>query len=173
MGKKLLIFLIGAGFSFNLLALDLESNDIIHNGKISSRYTCDGANYSPSLSWSDVPDRTQSFVLICDDPDAPAGTWVHWVIFNIPRKVRSLPEDVPRVKKLKNIGALQGINDFGKIGYGGPCPPSGEKHRYFFKLYAVKNVLYLEPGATKQEVLDAIEGKVIEKSQIIGTYQRK
>ena len=105
-------------------------------GTIPKNYTCDGPDLSPPLTWKDAPAGTQSFALIADDPDAPAGTWVHWVVYNVPSTAKELPEGVQKTEKLPD-GTLQGRNDFRKIGYGGPCPPPGKPHRYFFKLYAL------------------------------------
>jgi hypothetical protein len=139
---------------------------------IPRKYTCDGKDISPPLSWSEFPEETKSFALICDDPDAPMGTWVHWVVYNIPDSVTSLPEGVP-TKKVVMGSMCQGVNDFRKIGYGGPCPPRGPAHRYFFKIYALNNEIDLEPGATKEELLKAIEEHILAKGQIIGKYGRE
>lgn len=149
----------------------LESSAFKEGGMIPSRYTCDGANVSPALHWKNAPQGVRSFALIADDPDAPMGTWVHWVIYNIPDSVTALPEAVPPVTRLDN-GALQGKNDFRKIGYGGPCPPGGV-HRYFFKLYALDAPLSLSAGATKAEVLRAMEGHILAQAQLMGRYQRR
>lgn len=151
--------------------MEIKSPAFENNSIIPSKYTCDGEDISPPLSWSDIPEGTKSLALISDDPDAPAGTWVHWVIYNIPPSVTSLPEGVPTDKKLSN-GTLQGITDFKRIGYGGPCPPSGT-HRYFFKLYALNKKVPLDAGATKKQVLDAIKDSVIAECQVVGKYQRK
>ena len=138
---------------------------------IPSKYTCDGENISPQLSWSGAPAGTKSFALIADDPDAPMGTWVHWVIYNIPDTTHQLKEAVPPVQKLPD-GALQGISDFRKIGYGGPCPPSGV-HRYYFKLYALDTMLSLPAGVTKAELLKAMEGHILAKAELMGRYSRR
>jgi len=138
---------------------------------IPQKYTCDGKNVSPPLKWRGAPPGTQSFVLVADDPDAPKGTWVHWVVFDIPPTLDMLPEAMPPIKKLANA-ERQGTNDFKKIGYGGPCPPSGI-HRYFFKVYALDTMLRLEPGATKPQVLDAMEGHILAQGVLIGTYKRE
>lgn len=140
-------------------------------GMIPHKYTCDGEDVSPPLSWTGTPEGTKMIALINDDPDAPVGTWVHWVIFNIPASVRELPEDVPPQKELKD-GARQGRNDFGRIGYGGPCPPRGT-HRYYFKIYALDAVLSLPAGATKAELLMAMEGHIVAQGQLMGRYQRQ
>lgn len=137
---------------------------------IPQQYTCDGEDISPSLSWTDVPENAKSFVLISDDPDAPMGTWVHWVIYNIPANVKELAEGISADKQLMN-GALQGINDFRKIGYGGPCPPRG-KHRYYFKLYALDTKLNLPAGASKKEVEKAIQDHILDQAKLMGIYQR-
>jgi len=138
---------------------------------IPSKYTCDGPDVSPPLEWSDAPAGTKSFALISDDPDAPVGTWVHWVIFNIPANEHKLEENVPKTEVLKN-GARQGKNDFGRLGYGGPCPPGGT-HRYFFKLYALDRELDLRPGATKRDLLKAMEGHVLAEAYLMGKYKRR
>lgn len=142
------------------------------NGEaIPVRYTCDGENVSPPLKWSNVPQGTKSFAIVNDDPDAPMGTWVHWVIYNIPANVTELAERIQPLQKLNN-GALQGKNSWGKIGYGGPCPPSGT-HRYFFKIYALDKTLDLKPGASKEEVLKAIKGHILAEGQLYGKYSRQ
>lgn len=140
------------------------------SGFIPRKYTCDSSNISPPLQWSGVPRDTKSIALICDDPDAPMGTWVHWVIYNIPPDINSLPEDVPANKTLET-GAMQGTNDFRKIGYGGPCPPGGT-HRYFFKIYALDNLLELNPGLTKDDLINAMEGHILTEGKLMGRYSR-
>ncbi|MBI2486098.1 MAG: YbhB/YbcL family Raf kinase inhibitor-like protein [Deltaproteobacteria bacterium] len=137
---------------------------------IPKKYTCDGPNISPPLSWDSVPGGTKSLALICDDPDAPRGTWVHWVIFNLPANMNDLTENIPPQQTLPN-GAKQGRNDFGKIGYGGPCPPGGT-HRYYFKLCALDEEINLEPGTTKAELLKAMDGHTLAKGQLMGKYKR-
>ncbi|RMF58605.1 MAG: YbhB/YbcL family Raf kinase inhibitor-like protein [Calditrichaeota bacterium] len=150
--------------------LKLTSSAFKEGGMIPMKYTCDGIDISPPLSWDKAPEGTRSFALICDDPDAPAKTWVHWVIFNIPGDQTELPENVPPQKQLP-FGAIQGTNDFRKIGYGGPCPPGGV-HRYYFKLYALDTLLDLPAGATKEDLLKAMEGHIIAQGQLMGRYQR-
>lgn len=135
------------------------------------KYTCEGDDISPPLSWSGVPAGTQSLALIADDPDAPAGTWVHWIIYNMPPQMTFLPEAVPADSTLPS-GAVQGVNDFGNIGYGGPCPPRGKPHRYYFKLYALDSVLPLGPGATKAKLLQAMKNHILAEGQIMGTFAR-
>ena len=137
---------------------------------IPEKYTCDDIDISPRLKWSSVPDDTKTFAIICDDPDAPMGTWVHWVLFNLPANINELSEDVPLLEILQN-GAKQGRNDFGKIGYGGPCPPGGT-HRYYFKIYALSEELKVEAGITKSELLKAMEGHILSEGQLMGRYKR-
>ena len=142
-----------------------------NEGEIPSKYTCDGEDISPPLEWADVPEEAKSLALICDDPDAPKKTWVHWVAYNIPVDSEGLPEAVPAGEELE-AGGLQGANSWPEgdnVRYGGPCPPSGT-HRYFFKLYALDTELDLEAGATKEELLAAMEGHVLDSGQIMGTY---
>ncbi|MCS7309041.1 MAG: YbhB/YbcL family Raf kinase inhibitor-like protein [Armatimonadota bacterium] len=148
----------------------LTSTAFPEGGMIPKKYTCDGEDVSPPLTWDNVPEGTKSFALICDDPDAPMGTWVHWVLFNLPADVRSLPEAVPPDKELPS-GARQGTNDFRKIGYGGPCPPSGT-HRYYFKLYALDTMLDLPAGCSKAQLLKAMDGHVLAEGQLMGKYSR-
>ena len=138
--------------------------------EIPVKHTCDGEDMSPPLEWSGVPEETKTLAIICDDPDAPMGTWVHWVVFNIPADITHLPENVPPERELDS-GAIQGMNDFKKIGYGGPCPPAGI-HRYFFKIYALDTELDLFSGATKSHVMISMEGHVLEEAHLMGTYQR-
>ncbi|MEH2309071.1 YbhB/YbcL family Raf kinase inhibitor-like protein [Nostoc sp.] len=139
------------------------------NSQIPAKYTCDGADISPTLSWDEPPKETQSLALIVDDPDAPRYTFVHWVLYDIPPTVRQLPEHITATKTLPSAG-VQGKNDFGKLGYGGPCPPSST-HRYFFKLYALDKNLGLPPGATKEQILQAMKGHILATAELIGRYQ--
>ncbi len=150
--------------------LKIRSSAFNDGERIPKKYTCDGEDVSPPLTWEDVPEETVTLTIISDDPDAPSKTWTHWLIFNIPPELNGLPEDVEKVGELEN-GIMQGFNDFGRIGYGGPCPPSGV-HRYFFKLYALDTRLDLEPGTSKEELLEAMEGHIIEKAEMIGLYSR-
>ena len=138
---------------------------------IPKKFTCDGPDASPRLNWTEPPAKTQSFALIMDDPDAPAGTWVHWVLFDLPADTRELAEGVAKQEQVAN-GARQGRNDFGKIGYGGPCPPAGNPHRYFFKLYALDAKLNLKAGATKADVEGAMKGHILAHAEVIGKYGR-
>jgi Raf kinase inhibitor-like YbhB/YbcL family protein len=154
-----------------IMPFTISSSAFSNGSPIAARYTCDGADLSPALTWSAAPDRTQSLALIADDPDAPMGTWTHWLLWNIPARATLLSEDVPKVELLDN-GARQGINDFQRIGYGGPCPPPGKPHRYFFKLYALDARLDLKPGATKSELERAIAPHILAQAQTMGTYGR-
>jgi len=148
----------------------VKSDSFSDGGMIPAKYTCDGANISPQLSWDNAPKGTKSFVLICEDPDAPMGTFTHWVLYDLPADVHELPENLPKDKILPN-GAKQGITDFKKVGYGGPCPPNGT-HRYYFKLYALDTLLNLEPGLKKEDILKAMNGHILAQGQIMGKYTR-
>jgi len=151
--------------------LQLTSAAFSAGGTIPKKLTCDGADVSPPLAWSDAPAGTKSFALIADDPDAPAGTWVHWVIFDLPADARGLSESTAKQAELPN-GARQGTNDFRKTGYGGPCPPPGKPHRYFFKLYALDGKLGLKAGASKADVEKAMHGHILAQGELMGRYGR-
>jgi Raf kinase inhibitor-like YbhB/YbcL family protein len=153
------------------MALELTSSTFKQNAAIPKENTCDGSDSSISLKWNDAPARTKSFALIADDPDAPRGTWVHWVLYDIPADARELSGGVGHQESLQN-GAKQGKNDFGKVGYGGPCPPAGPAHHYHFKLYALDRMTGLRAKATKQQLLDAMKGHVLGETELIGTYKR-
>ncbi len=179
----LTIFLIAAGG--NMLAqakdqmntkikggkiMEITSLSFKHEDMIPAKYTCDGQNISPQLAWNGAPEGTKSFALICDDPDAPAGTWVHWVIFDIPANVNSFPEKVAKQEEIAGLGK-NGKNTSQRYGYDGPCPPSGT-HRYFFKLYALDTMLNLNAGLSKEELLKAMKGHVMAEAQVMGRYKR-
>lgn len=156
------------------MAFALTSTAFGDGTAIPAKHTCDGADVSPPLAWTDPPARATAFVLIADDPDAPRGTWVHWVLFDMPASTTQLPENVARSDTPAGLGdAHQGRNDFHKTGYGGPCPPPGSAHRYFFKLYALDAPLALRAGATKQDVERAMQGHVLGTAQLMGTYARQ
>lgn len=138
---------------------------------IPAKYTCMGPDVSPPITWEKIPEGTKSIALICDDPDAPMGTWVHWVIFNIPPDKKGLPEAVPADPHLPD-GSIQGINDFRRHGYGGPCPPPGKPHRYFFKVYALDTTLDLGPNSRKSDVEKAMQGHILAQGQLMGTFKR-
>ena len=152
------------------MALQITSAAFSEGGMIPKPYTCDGTDVSPDLSWTGVPEATKSLSLICDDPDAPVGTWVHWVLFNISAGEKGIPTEVAPEATLPN-GAKHGTNDFRRLGYGGPCPPGGT-HRYFFKLYALDTVLSLRSGATKAQVEEAMRGHILAQAQLMGKYKR-
>ncbi len=139
--------------------------------QIPAKYTCSGANLSPHLAWSAPPTATASFTLIVTDPDAPRGTWVHWVLYNLPAGTWALPEGLPALSQLPD-GALQGRNDFGEIGYGGPCPPPGPPHHYIFTLYALDAKLNLPVGATRAQVEAAMKGHILASGRLVALYQR-
>jgi Raf kinase inhibitor-like YbhB/YbcL family protein len=153
------------------MALQLTTSAFLSQGTIPKKFTCDGPDVSPPLAWSGAPQGTQSFALIMDDPDAPVGTWVHWVLYDLPGDTKELPEGVPKQEQHSN-GARQGRNDFRKIGYGGPCPPPGKPHRYFFKLYALDKKLDLKAGASKAEAESAMQGHILAQAELIGRYGR-
>jgi Raf kinase inhibitor-like YbhB/YbcL family protein len=155
------------------MAFSLSSTAFADGAAIPVKYTCDGADLSPPLAWSGVPPGTRSLALIADDPDAPAGTWVHWVLYNLSAAVSELPENIAKVETLDLGGARQGRTDFRRPGYGGPCPPPGSAHRYFFKLYALDAPLQLKPAAQKKDVEAAMEGHVLGTAQLMGTYARQ
>jgi Raf kinase inhibitor-like YbhB/YbcL family protein len=155
----------------SLPALLLESDAFEAEGTIPQRYTCDGSDVSLPLEWSEPPAGTQSLALIFDDVDAPLGTWVHWVMFNIPSSVRSLPEGVPADPVVAGLGE-HGSNSWGDLGYEGPCPPKGGAHRYTLRLYALDTLLELETGASRAELDKAIEGHVLGAGQLMGRYGR-
>lgn len=150
--------------------MELRSSAVGKGQEIPLRFTCDDADISPPLSWSGVPPGTRALALICDDPDAPVGTWVHWVYYDIPATVSQLGEGVASAEK-PTQGGVQGLNDFGRLGYGGPCPPSG-RHRYYFRLYALDTSLGLKPGASRKQVESAMAGHILDEAQLMGTYSR-
>jgi Raf kinase inhibitor-like YbhB/YbcL family protein len=152
------------------MTISLTSSAFIEWAMIPQRYSCDGEDISPPIAWSNVPPGTRSFALICDDPDAPVGTWDHWVVYNIPAHVTSLNEGIAE-KSIVDNGAVHGNNSWGRIGYGGPCPPSGT-HRYFFKIFALDTLLDLKSGSTSSQLVNAMEGHLLAQGQLMGRYQR-
>ena len=152
------------------MALEIKSNAFTNENAIPPKYTCDGADLSPPLSWSNAPVGTKSYALIADDPDAPAGTWVHWVVWNIPANTSSLKEGMDKAPKFPD-GTRQGVNDFRRTGYGGPCPPGGT-HRYYFKLYALDSTLEIPANATKAILEAAMKGHILGQATLLGTYSR-
>jgi Raf kinase inhibitor-like YbhB/YbcL family protein len=144
-------------------------------GRIPVRYTCDGEDLSPPLAWSGIPKGTAGFVLIMDDPDAPPGTWVHWVLFDLPSDTKQLAEGLPKTETVEGggtHGACWGVSSYSRVGYHGPCPPPGSPHRYFFRLYALDAPLGLPAKATKEEVLEAMRGRVLAEAELTGVYGR-
>jgi hypothetical protein len=176
---KLYYFILGLTVIVSVAAekagkdqMQLTSTAFTEGAAIPAKHTCDAKNVSPPLKWSGVPAGTKSLALIVDDPDAPAGTWVHWVLYDLPATTSELGEDVVKSQYVAG-GAKQGLNDFRHLGYGGPCPPPGKAHRYFFKLYALDAVLDLKPGLTKKDLESAMEKHVLGRAQLMGTYQRR
>jgi Raf kinase inhibitor-like YbhB/YbcL family protein len=153
------------------MTIKITSSAFAQGGMIPSKYTADGQNISPPLKWEGVPDGTASIALICDDPDAPMGTWVHWVMWNIPPDKKELPENIPPDQKLSD-GSIQGITDFRRPGYGGPAPPSGT-HRYYFKIYALNTKLDLPTNSTKVQLLKAMESHILAEGELMGKYKRQ
>ena len=153
------------------MPLTIRSPAFHEGGAIPARYTCDGEDISPPIEWSGVPQGAKTFALTCDDPDAPSGLWVHWVVFDLPSSVTGLPEGVPPTPEISG-GGRQGKNDFRKIGYGGPCPPSGT-HRYVFTLYALDSTSGLPAGASRQDLLAAMREHVLGQATLTGTYSRR
>lgn len=150
------------------MVFQLTSPEFSHKSAIPAKFTCKGKNVSPELLWTDPPKGTASYGLILDDPDAPSGTWVHWVMYNIPEKVRELPEAVPSKMEINNLG-VGGMNSWSQYGYGGPCPPIGT-HRYFFRLYALDKVLDLKAGGTKADLIKAMQGHILAVTELMGTF---
>ncbi len=174
MKKFVVIFSL---FCFLFITLSEEvkmkifSPDFKEGETIPKMFTCEAEDLSPQLIWENAPEKTASFALICDDPDAPMGTWVHWVIYNIPKDFKGLERGIKKSPKLEN-GILQGKNSWPKTGYNGPCPPPGKPHRYFFKLYALDTILNLKENATKEELLSAMKGHILAEAQTMGVYKR-
>ena len=151
--------------------MGISSPAFEYGGVIPVKYTCEGEDIAPELKWTDAPEGTVSFALIVDDPDAPSGTFTHWVVYNIPNAIIDFPEGV-RVHTEQTDGAVTGKNDFGRTGYGGPCPPKGSKHRYNFTIYALDKTLSLPDGATRSQLLSAMEGSILAKGTLTGTFSR-
>ena len=173
--SSVLVFVLNLPFAARVLGkpmatFQLKSSAFSNGGAIPPKFTCDGADVSPALSWNDPPPGTKALALIMDDPDAPAGTWVHWVLYDLPANVRELPEDVPKSKDLES-GARQGSNDFRRIGYRGPCPPRGSTHRYSFRLYALDQPTQLSAGAAKGDLERAMRGHILAQSELLGRFK--
>jgi Raf kinase inhibitor-like YbhB/YbcL family protein len=156
----------------HVVKIHLTSAAFVDGQPIPVKYTADALDISPPLAWTNMPAGTQSLALIADDPDAPAGDWTHWTIYDLPPATKTLAEDQFKVAQFKN-GAKQGLNDFKKTGYNGPAPPAGKAHRYYFKLYALNAMTGLPPGANKADLLKAMNGHVLGEGKLMGTYQRQ
>jgi len=152
-------------------SLELKSSAFQSGTEIPRKHTCDAEDLSPVLRWEKAPPGTRAFAIIADDRDAPGGTWVHWVIYDLPAETKELTEGTARIETLAN-GSKQGVNDFRRVGYGGPCPPPGLPHRYVFKLYALDTPTNLKPRATKQQLLEAMKGHILAEAELIGRYKR-
>ena len=153
------------------MSIQVTSSAFQNNQPIPKKYTGEGPDVSPPLNWTGLPAGARELALICDDPDAPAGTWTHWVIWNLPASTHSLSQDVPRQEQLSD-GARQGRNSFGKVGYNGPCPPAGQTHRYFFRVYALDSKLDVAPGADRSQVETAMQGHVLAHGEYMGTFHK-
>jgi len=153
------------------MSLTLTTSAFASGASIPAVYTCKGADVSPALDWSGAPAHTASFAVVMDDPDAPAGTWVHWVMWNLPPSTHLLPQGVAKHEQLPD-GSHQGRNSFGKIGYNGPCPPAGQTHRYFFRVYALDSKLKLAAGADRSGLDDAMQGHVLAQGEYMGTFHK-
>lgn len=151
--------------------INLTSSSFKSGELIPSKYTCDGKNISPALSWDKPSDEIKRFAIIAEDPDSPGGNFVHWVVYNIPSSIKSLPEDITPIKNIPDE-VLLGTNSFGHIGYGGPCPPSGT-HRYFFRIFGLSNAVHLEAGAEKGELMRAMQKYIIAEGELMGKYSRQ
>ncbi|MDP4199423.1 MAG: YbhB/YbcL family Raf kinase inhibitor-like protein [Bacteroidota bacterium] len=152
--------------------MTMTSNAFKNDESIPQRYSCQGDNLSPALSWGNTPNGTNSYALVCEDPDAPHGTFIHWVVYNIPAGEHGLGENIPKKNVLPN-GTRQGKNGAGQTGYSGPCPPAGKAHRYYFRLYALDSHINIAGDVTRDKLMSAIEGHVLGEGEIMGTYQRQ
>ncbi len=153
------------------MSFQISTSSFPADGSIPRKYTCDGQDVSPALTWSGAPPNTKSFALIADDPDAPVGIWTHWLIWNLPAVTHQIAEGTAKDAQLPD-GARQGQNDFRKVGYNGPCPPPGKPHRYFFKLFALDTSLEVKPGADREELEAAMKSHVLAQTQVMGRYGR-
>ena len=169
--KKVISFLLIVFMAHTAFAFELGSEVFKNKGYIPDRYTCDAQDFSPPLSWSDIPENAKSLVLICDDSDASFKIWVHWVAFNILPEAGGLKEGISK-EELAELSIVEGTNDFGKVGYQGPCPPPGKAHRYSFRLYALDTTLALEQGVSKKNVIETMQGHIIAEAKLAGRYQR-
>jgi Raf kinase inhibitor-like YbhB/YbcL family protein len=159
--------------SANKVSIALTSSAFAEGAAIPEEYTCQGKDISPPLKWSGVPSESKTLALIMDDPDAPMGTWVHWVLYDLAPSMTDLPEGFSAKEHIAAGSGKEGLNDFKRLGYGGPCPPAGKPHRYFFKLYALDTTLDLKPGAKKKDLERAMEKHILAQGQLMATYKRK
>ena len=167
----LLLLALAAAIANAQAQFAITSSSFPPNGPIGATFTCSGANHSPALSWSGAPGTTGSFALILEDPDAPRGTFIHWVAYNLPSSMTGLRESAPKSATLAD-GGMQGVNGLGQIGYYGPCPPPGKVHHYHFRLFALDSTLSLAPGADASALESAMKGRVIASGELVGTYSR-
>jgi Raf kinase inhibitor-like YbhB/YbcL family protein len=154
------------------MKIEITSSAFTEGNPIPIEYTCDGSDVSPDLKWGTLPPETRSLALVCDDPDAPSGTFVHWVMYAIPPTENQLQKGVPKIPTLPN-GTKQGTNGFGRIGYGGPCPPRGAPHHYFFRIYALDTRIDQPGGMSRAQLDQAMKGHIVAEGHVMGTYQRK
>ena len=161
--------MVSAGAADAGKSIQLTSPAFNEGQGIPAVHACDGRNVSPALKWSGAPKETRSFALICEDPDAPGGTWVHWVLYGLPAGVIELPENVPPVENPPGVG-MHGINSFGRLGYGGPCPPPGKPHHYYFRIYALDADVSLKPKASRADLDKAMKGHILAEGKLMGTY---
>lgn len=157
-----------------MASLTISSPSFQSDQPIPAKHSCEGDDASPALKWSGAPEGTESFALICDDPDAPGGVWTHWVIYGIPATTSELPEGVAKTDTVAALGgAKQGVNSFGRVGYGGPCPPRGHgAHHYHFKVFALKGAVDLPPRASRSQLERAMRGHILAQGDLVGTYER-
>lgn len=154
-----------------MLPLKVVSSSFVHEGVIPVKFTGEGRDVSPALSWSGVPAAAQSMAVICDDPDAPSGNWIHWIIYNLPPDVAKIEENIPKMAVLPN-GVSQGVNTWGRFGYNGPLPPPGPFHRYFFKIYALDQIITLQGKVTKEMLEKAMDGHILAQGALMGKFKR-
>ena len=169
----ILAFMTGLTFLYaeGAMAFQIKSPAFGEGQGIPKKYSCDGSDISPELTWSDPPAGVKEYALITDDPDAPVGNWVHWVLYKIPPDLKGIPEGIGKSDEVPGVG-VQGKNSWGRNGYGGPCPPPGKPHRYYFKFYALSKTLEGKPGMTKEQLLAAIQGAILGEVQLMGTFGR-
>jgi Raf kinase inhibitor-like YbhB/YbcL family protein len=153
------------------MSITLRSRAFQAGKRIPDRYTCEAENISPPLEWGPIPEGTESFVLVCDDPDAPRGVFSHWILYDIPKHTTEMPSAIAKQERPDTMGT-HGRNDFGSTYYQGPCPPPGSTHRYYYRLYAIDTVLHMPPGASRSQILKAIDGHILDQAELMGKYSR-